>query len=93
MKQSPDFVHSLPPPPDDPALTAMKPANGVRRRSFLRRLRGIERANAGCDDRQRTPVRIEIEQRPSDRRNATVDSENSHRILFPRGKITLDEVI
>jgi hypothetical protein len=86
VTQAADFVHSLPPPSDDAALTAMQTASGVRWGSFLRSLGRIERANPCRDDLQRTPIPIEIEQGPPDRRNPTIDSKNSHLISSLRGK-------
>jgi hypothetical protein len=83
MKQPATFIHALPPPPDDPALAAMQAANRIRRGPFLRCLRRIERTDAGRNDGQRASVRIEIEQRPSDRGDPAVDTQNSH-VIFPR---------
>jgi hypothetical protein len=92
MEQAADLVHALAASPDNPPLTAVEAPHGVGRGSFLGRFWRVERSYAGRDDGQDAKRGIQIEQSPSNRRDATIDTDNSH-YLPPGRQTALDRAL
>jgi hypothetical protein len=75
-KQFAQCRHPLPAPPDDAALPAVQPPHGIGWRACLGSFRRVEGAASG---RHNAPgIAVEVQHRPSDRRDAAVQPEYVH---------------